>query len=232
MLFNLFNAICIVFGGIIGTFLKKGIPERIKNSLIKAMGVCVMYIGISLALKGENVLIIVISTALGTLFGEFINFDELLNKFGVRIQAKFTKSSSKDSSDKRSVEGFIVSSILFCAGAMGVVGSLNVGLTGNGDTLVVKGLIDGIFSALFSSIFGVGVAFSSIPVFLYQNIFVLLASFLSHYLSDPVIASVSGVGGIAVLAIGINLVLDKDIKVANITPAVFIPMILSIFGIV
>ncbi len=196
------------------------------------MGVCVIYIGVALALKGENVLIIVISIALGTLLGELVNFDEMLNKFGVRVQAKFTKSSSKESSDNKFAEGFVVSSILFCAGAMGIVGSLNAGLTGNGDTLLAKGLIDGIFAALFSSIFGIGVALSSIPVFFYQNIFVVLASFLSHYLSDPVIASVSGVGGIAVLAIGINLVLDKDIKVANITPAVFIPMILSVFGIV
>lgn len=228
MIFNLANAIFIMIGSIVGTFLKNGIPDRIKNSILKAMGICVLYIGITMAIKGENILLIVISIAVGTLFGEIINVDKLIHMLGVRIQAKFSSRGTKS----KSVEGFVTTSILFCAGAMGIVASLNVGLTGNGDTLVVKGIIDGVFAALFATVFGIGVLFSCIPLFIYQAFFIVLAGLLSNYLGAPVIASVNGVGGITVIAIGLNLALDSDIKVANMAPGIFLPMVLSLFGIV
>jgi len=227
MIYNLANAVCIVIGGLIGLFLKKGVPDKIKDALIKAMGLCVLSIGISLSLKGENTLLIVISIAVGTLIGEILDLDGKVNKLGAYLQSKF-----KGSENSRFGEGFVTASILFCAGAMGVVGSLEAGLTGSGDTLLAKGLIDGIISAIFAATLGLGVAFSSISVFIYQGIFVLLAGMISQYIGDPVIASVSSIGGITILGIGMNLVLDKNIKVANITPSVFIPMIVSIFGIV
>lgn len=229
MLFNLANSAFIILGSLVGILLKRGIPDRIKDSIIKAMGICVLYIGITLSIKGQNVLLIVISIAIGTIIGELINIDDKVNRLGEKIQSKF---SSSDGNKNKFAEGFATASILFCAGAMGVVGALNVGLTGSGDTLVVKGMIDGVFAAIFATVFGVGVLFSSIPVFLYQAIFIILAGFLSHYLGAPVIASVNGVGGITVIGIGLNLALDKDIKVANMAPGVFIPMILSLFGIV
>lgn len=229
MLFNLSNSILIALGALIGVFLKRGIPDKIKNSIIKAMGICVLYIGITLSIKGENVLLIVLSVALGTILGELLDIDEKINKLGVKIQSKF---SSIDQKKNKFAEGFVTTSILFCAGAMGVVGALDVGLTGNGNTLIVKGMIDGVFAALFATVFGFGVLFSSIPVFIYQALFIILAGFLSKYLGADTIASVNAVGGITVIGIGINLTLDKDIKVANMAPSVFIPMILSIFGIV
>ena len=226
MIFNLANSICIIIGSLIGVLLKKGIPERIKNSLISAMGLCVLLIGISLALKGNNILIIVLSVAVGTLIGEFLDLDTKINTLGEKLQEKF-----KDSDNARFAEGFATASILFCAGAMGVVGSLNVGLSGNGDTLLVKGLIDGVIASLFATAFGIGVLFSSVSVFIYQAVFIILASILSKYLGPEVIASVNGVGGITVIGIGLNLSIKSDIKVANIAPAIFIPMILSLFGI-
>lgn len=226
MIYDLINALCIATGAVIGLFLKKGIPEKIKDTLIKAMGLCVFYIGISLVLKGENTLLIIISIAIGTVIGELIDLDAKVNKLGVYLQSRFRKDEKS-----KFAEGFVTASILFCAGAMGVIGSLDAGLTGNGDTLIAKGIIDGIISAIFAATMGIGVAFSSVIVFLYQGIFILLATVISSYISDPVVASVSSIGGITILGIAINLVLDKNIRVANITPAVFIPMILSIFGI-
>ena len=229
MLFNLSNSAFIVLGGLIGAFLTRGVPEKIKNSIIKAMGICVIYIGISLAIEGDNVLLVVMSIAAGTLIGELLDIDDKINKIGVRIQAKF---SSDKKGKSKFAEGFVTASILFCAGAMGVVGALNVGLTGNGDTLVVKGMIDGVFAALFATAFGFGVLFSSIPVFIYQAFFIALAGYLSKYLGPDVIASVSGVGGITIIGIGLNLTLNTDIKVANMAPGIFIPMILSLIGII
>lgn len=227
MIYNLANSIFIILGSLVGLLLKKGIPEKMKDSLVRAMGLCVLLIGISLSLKGKNILIIVISIAIGTLIGELIDVDNQINKLGDRLQSKFSKNKNAIFA-----EGFVTASILFCAGAMGVVGSLNVGLTGNGDTLMVKGLIDGVIASIFATAFGIGVMFSSVTVFIYQAVFIILASILSKYLGPDVIASVNGVGGITVIGIGLNLSLNSDIKVANIALAVFIPMILSIFGIV
>lgn len=227
MIYNLANGLGIIVGSIIGIFLKKGIPERINKALLKAMGLCVLFIGISLLTKGENVLLIVISIAVGTLLGEILDIDKSVNWLGVRIQSKF-KSGGNASSF---AESFVTSSILFCAGAMGIVGSLTVGLTGNGDTLLAKAVIDGIISVVFAATLGIGVMFSSVAVVIYQGMFILLATLVSSKLGDPVIASVSGVGGIAMLGIGLNMALGTDIKVANIAPAIFIPIILGIFGI-
>lgn len=228
MIFNLANSIFIIMGSILGVFLKKGIPDRIKNSLISAMGLCVLVIGVSLAIKGtNNILIVVLSVAFGTLIGELFDLDNKITILGEKLQSRFAGGDNA-----KFAEGFVTASILFCAGAMGVVGSLNVGLTGNGDTLLVKGLIDGVIASLFATAFGIGVMFSSVSVFIYQSVFIILASILSKYLGPQVIESVNGVGGITVIGIGLNLAINSEIKVANIAPAVFIPMILSLFGIV
>lgn len=227
MIYNLANGLGIIVGSILGIFLNSGIPERINKALLKAMGLCVLFIGISLLIKGENTLLIVISVALGTLLGEAADIDKCVNKLGVRMQVKFKSGSSSNSF----AESFVTSSILFCAGAMGIVGSLTAGLTGNGDTLLAKAVIDGIISVVFAATLGIGVMFSSVAVVIYQSVFILMASLVSSKLGDPVIASVSGVGGIAMLGIGLNMSIGTDIKVANIAPAIFIPIILGLFGI-
>lgn len=227
MIYNLANGLGIIVGSILGIFLNRGIPERTNKALLKAMGLCVLFIGISLLIKGENTLLIVISVALGTLLGEAADIDKCVNKLGVRMQVKFKSGSSSNSF----AESFVTSSILFCAGAMGIVGSLTAGLTGNGDTLLAKAIIDGIISVVFAATLGIGVMFSSVAVVIYQSVFILMASLVSSKLGDPVIASVSGVGGIAMLGIGLNMSIGTDIKVANIAPAIFIPIILGLFGI-
>ena len=150
MIYNLANGLGIIVGSILGIFLNRGIPERINKALLKAMGLCVLFIGISLLIKGENTLLIVISVALGTLLGEAADIDKCVNKLGVRMQVKFKSGSSSNSF----AESFVTSSILFCAGAMGIVGSLTAGLTGNGDTLLAKAIIDGIISVVFVATLG------------------------------------------------------------------------------
>ena len=187
MIYNLANGLGIIVGSILGIFLNRGIPERINKALLKAMGLCVLFIGISLLIKGENTLLIVISVALGTLLGEAADIDKCVNKLGVRMQVKFKSGSSSNSF----AESFVTSSILFCAGAMGIVGSLTAGLTGNGDTLLAKAIIDGIISVVFAATLGIGVMFSSVAVVIYQSVFILMASLVSSKLGDPVIASVS-----------------------------------------
>lgn len=226
MLYNFYNFAAIVIGALIGLVLKKGIPERLSDTILKSLGLATIYIGMSSALKGENTIIIISSLAVGSLFGELIDLDNQVNKLGSWIQSKVKKVGGGNFS-----QGFVSASILFCAGAMGIVGSIEAGLQGNGDTLTVKAMLDGITAIVFAASLGSGVVFSSIPVFLYQAIFVVGASLLTGVLNDASLASISSIGGIIIIGIGLNLVLDKKLKIANMSVAVFIPIILAIFGI-
>ncbi|WAW14714.1 DUF554 domain-containing protein [Peptostreptococcus equinus] len=227
MQFVLLNGLAIMIGSIIGVLLKKGIPEEINKALMKAMGLVCIYIGIGLMLKGKNSILIIVAIGVGTLLGEILNIDGRINRLGARIQSRFTKNSNS-----KLTEGFVTASVLFCAGGMGVVGALNVGLSGNGDILMAKSVLDFIVSIVFSATLGIGVGFSSITLILYQGIFVLLASILSPFMKEAAIGNISGVGGIIIIAIGFNLALESKIRATNIAMAIFIPIILALFGIV
>lgn len=227
MQFVLLNGLAIIAGSLVGVLLKKGIPEHINKALMKAMGLVCIYIGISLMLKGKNSIIIIIAIALGTLIGELLDVDSKINSLGARLQSRFTKNSNS-----KLTEGFVTASVLFCAGGMGVVGALNAGLTGNGDILMAKAVLDFIVSIVFAATLGIGVGFSSITLVLYQGIFVLLASFINQFINQAAVGNISGVGGIIIMAIGLNLALDSKIRATNISLAIFIPIILALFGIV
>lgn len=226
MLYNLLDSACLALGSLIGLLFQKKMSEKVKDALMKAMGLCIIFIGLDLVLKGKNIILIIISIALGTLIGEILDIEEKITDFATKIQIRLVKSGNDTFA-----EAFVTSSILFCAGAMGIIGALNVGLTGNGETLLTKSIIDGVLAAIFTTTLGIGVMFSSISVFVYQALFIFLAGVLSQYLSTPVIDSVCGVGGITIIGIGLNLSAGSQIKAANIAPAIFIPMILSLFGI-
>lgn len=226
MIYNLLDAIGIIIGSSIGLILKKRFSERIKNALMKSMGLCIIFIGIDLVLEGKNMIMIIVSIAIGTVIGEYIDIEKRITDFATRMQVLIIKNGNDGFA-----EGFVTSSILLCAGAMGIIGALNVGLTGNGETLLTKSIVDGVLSLIFTTTLGIGVMGSAISVFLYQQIFIFLAGVLSTYLSDPVIASICGVGGIIIIGVGLNLTSNAQIKAGNIAPAIFIPIILSFFNI-
>ncbi|MGP1598929.1 DUF554 domain-containing protein [Peptoanaerobacter stomatis] len=227
MIYNLLNGLGILVGSIIGLLLSNGIPERVSNSLMKAMGLVVLYIGIETSLSGKNISVIVISLAIGTIIGEILEIDNSINKFGKLLENKIAANNE----NSKFSEGFVTTSILFCAGAMGIVGSLQAGLNGSGDTLLAKTLIDGIVACIFTTSLGYGVIFSALSVILYQGIFVLLAVALSNILGENIIDSISAVGGIIILGMGINLLTNSNIKVANMVLSIFIPIIFGFFKI-
>lgn len=231
MLGTLVNTAAIIGGCVLGLLIKGGIPEKLSNTVMNGIALCVLYIGISGALQGTNTLITIISMALGALIGELIDLDKWLNKLGEYLESKFNKNKDDEKVGGSIAQGFVSASLLFCVGAMAVVGSLESGLRGTHETLFAKSILDGISSIIFTASMGIGVMFSAVSVLIYQGAITLGASSLSSILSDSVVSSMTAVGSLLIMALGLNMIKACNIKVANLLPSMFIPMILGIFGI-
>lgn len=218
MLGTIINFLAIVGGSIIGLFLNGGIPERISNTVMNGISLCILFIGISGAFKVDNMLIVIISISIGAVIGEFFNLDEKLKKLGDWLERKFKNNKNKIS------EGFVSASLIYCVGAMAIVGSLESGLRGNHEILFSKSILDGISAIIFSSTLGIGVMFSAVSVLVYQGVITLCASFISPVLSEAVIANMTACGSLIIIGLGLNVLGVTKIKVANLLPAVFLPI--------
>ena len=225
MLGTIVNCITIIVGSAIGLIVNGRMPERISNTIMKGLALCVLYIGISGALKGENSIEMIICIAIGAFIGELIDIDKRLVQLGDYLEGKFKSKSEKVSIS----EGFITSSLLFCVGAMSLVGSLECGLKGDYTTIFAKSILDGISAVVFASTLGIGVILSVATVFIYQGSITICARFLNGILNTTVIDSMSAVGSLLIIGLAINILCDKDIKVANLLPAVFLPIIYNLF---
>ena len=221
------NSLAIIVGGLIGIVFKKYIPKNLGNTLMKALGLCVIYIGIDGALKGENTLILILSIVIGTIIGTLLKLEDRFSNFTYRIENKFRKNeNSKNTSFS---EGFINASLLFCVGAMAVVGSLQAGISGDNSPLYTKSILDGISSVIFSSAMGVGVLFSAIPIFIYQGAITLLSNVVSPLLDTACVNEMTSAGSLLIIAIGFNMMGITKIKIMDMLPAVFLPILLCIF---
>lgn len=229
MIATFVNCGVIIVGCIVGLFIKGGIPERFNKIIMNGLALCAMFIGFSGALEGNNTIITIVSMAVGALIGEFIDIDKWLNKLGETIQKKLDKGDGKES---RIAEGFVNASLLYCVGAMSIVGALQAGLSGNYDTIYAKTVLDGVSSVIFSASMGIGVIFSSVTVLLYQGGITLCASFLSGILSQAVIAEMTAVGSLMIVGLGLNLLEVTDIKIANLLPGILVPVVLGLIGLV
>lgn len=223
MLGTIVNFTTIIVGGFLGFLLKGGLPKKISTTLMQGLALCIIYIGISGSLKGQNTVLIIISVALGSVIGEFIDLDNLLKRFGDSIEKRFKNSTSKIS------EGFVSASLLYCVGAMAIVGSLESGLQGNHSTLFAKSILDGISSIVFASTMGIGVVLSSFSVLIYQGTITLCASLVKDFLNPMVINDMTASGSLLITGLGLNMLGITKIKVANLLPAVFIQILLTLF---
>ena len=193
---------------------------------MQGVALCVLYIGISGSLKGSNTLVAIVSMVLGAMIGEILDLDRRMKQLGDWVQSKTQKLAGGTSVS----EGFVTASLLFCVGAMAIVGSLENGLTGNYDTLKAKSLLDGISSIVFASSLGIGVAFSGVAVLIYQGLISLSASFIAPYLGgDAVIAEMTCVGSLLMAALSLNMLGITKIKVMNLVPACLLPIFLCRF---
>jgi len=226
MLGTIVNTIAVIIGAGIGMLLKKGIPEKLSDTMMKGLGLCTLFLGISGSLDGQNSLILIISIVVGALIGEGVDLDARLNQLGKWLENRF---KSKDGSKVSVAEGFVSASLLFCVGAMTIVGSLQSGLQGNHEMLFNKSMLDFVAAIIFASTMGVGVMLSAVFVLVYQGAITLLAQWVAPVLSDVVIAEMNCVGSVIIMGLALNMLGITKLKVMNYVPAIFIPILLCQF---
>ncbi|KUO73531.1 MAG: hypothetical protein APF81_14150 [Desulfosporosinus sp. BRH_c37] len=218
MLGTIVNIISIVIGGLVGLLFGEAFPEKIKKTVIQGIGLSVILIGGSMALQTKNPLIIISSLVLGGIIGEWVDIELRLQHLGKWIEQKFVKKGQGSGFTK----AFVTTSLIYCVGAMAIMGSLESGLKGNHNILFAKSMLDGITSLIFASSMGIGVLVSAIPVLLYQGSITMAAGLLQGVLTSQIIAEMSATGGLLILGIGLNILELKEMKVGNLLPAIFV----------
>ena len=228
MLGPVVNALVIIACSVAGCFFIRGIPERFGEIVKKAAGLATIYIGIKGAMENQNVLLLIMSLVAGAALGELINIDKWMNWLGQWAERKLgmDKPSSRVGKQGHNFsKGFVSASILFCTGSMAIVGSMQSGLQGNHDILFAKSVLDGALSLVFSGSLGIGVAFSAVPVLVYQGGIALAAKAAGGLIKPEIIGEMSAVGSLIISGIGFNFLGVREIKVANLIPAIFIPLV-------
>lgn len=222
---TIINSAAIIVGGVFGLLFGKILNERIQNSLQKASGICVLFIGIAGAMEGMlklsgsslsagHSMLIVASLALGALVGEILNIEHGFERFGEWLKVK-----TGNAKDKSFVEGFVTASLTVCIGAMAVVGSIKDGISGDYSILATKAILDFIIIMVMTCSLGKGCIFSAIPVAVFQGLITALARLIKPLMTDGALANLSLIGSILIFCVGVNLVWDKRIKVANLLPS-------------
>lgn len=220
LLGTLVNGALIIIGTLIGKVLNR-IPEEMKNTVMYAIGLAVMVLGIQMGFKSQNFIIVIISLVVGAVLGEAWKLEEKLNNLGLWLEKKV------GSSGKGSIaEGFVTATLIFVIGAMAIIGALNSGIRGDHSVLYTKSLIDGFTAIILTTTLGIGVVFSAIPVVLYEGLIALFATqidrFVPQVLMDQFIVEMTATGGIMILAIGLNLTGITKVKVANLLPSILV----------
>lgn len=220
MLGNIANALAIVIGSVLGVVLKNHVNEKLNGTMMQALGLSVLVIGISGTLGMKNVLLIIISLVVGALIGELLDIEAGLKRFGDYIESRL-KGGESDFS-----KAFVSGTLLFCVGSMAIVGSLTAGLTGDNTILYAKALLDGVISFIFASTMGLGVILSAVSVFIYQGTIVLLSGGIKPLFDNPLaLADLTAVGSVLIIGIGINILDIVKIKVGNMLPAILGPIL-------
>ena len=223
---TIINTAAVVLGGIIGLLFGKLIPERVQKTLILCNGICVMFIGIAgamskmLTLKDgafdtQKSLLLVLAMVLGTIVGELIDLEKQITRFG-----DWLKKKTKSTNDNGFTDAFITASCTICIGAMAIIGSINDAMFHDYSILIMKAIIDLVTVCIMTCTLGKGAAFSAIPVFLFQGIITVLAKLIMPVMTDLALADLSMVGSVLIFCVGLNLIRDKKIPVANMLPAI------------
>ncbi len=225
LLSSIVNGCTIVAGALLGTLLKKGLPERITQGVMQGMALCVLAIGIQGIFDGENFLITILSIALGGALGYWIDLDRHMNRFGDWVQKKLTKGESGSTFG----EGFVTATLMVCIGAMAITGALDSGIRGDNTTLFAKSMLDFVTCLVLASSMGIGVALAGPACFLYQGAIALGGSTIAVFLSDSMVNEMSCVGSLLIIAIALNMLGLTKIKVVNLIPACFLPLLFCLF---
>ncbi|HKM43579.1 MAG TPA: DUF554 domain-containing protein [Limnochordia bacterium] len=221
---SLVNFLAIIAGALVGRAIR--LPERIRQTIMQALALAVLIIGISMGLASNNMLIPIAALAIGSILGEVLDIEAGITRAGDKLRRFGGKSDQVGSLDF--TQGFLVATLTYCIGAMAVIGSLNSGLMGDHQVLYAKSLIDGVTAIFFSASLGIGVAFSAIPVLLYQGAIALLATVIAPLLRDPVIAELTATGGILIIGIALNMLGLTKLRLGNMLPAILVAVVLAL----
>lgn len=232
---TIINTAAIILGGIAGGLFGKRLTERYQDTLMKASGLCVIFLGIAGALEkmftvqngsivSGGTMMMIASFAIGSLAGEWINIEHHMNRFGEWLKVK-----SGNSKDKIFVDAFVTASLTVCVGAMAIVGSIQDGILGDYNTLLMKAILDFVIICVMTASMGKGCAFSAIPVALFQGSITLLARGIEPIMTKPALNNLSLVGSMLIFCVGVNLVWEKKFKVANMLPAIVVAVIWAFF---
>ena len=223
MIATVVNAVLVLVGSLLGLLFRNRISTRFSTVVTHALGLCVMGIGISSIVGSENTLCAIVCMVVGTLAGEALRIEDRLDGAGELLRARLQKNGGGPS---RFTEGFVTASILYCVGSMAVMGAMEAGINGDYSILISKGVIDGVTSISFAAAMGVGVAFSILPLVIYQGALTLIFAAAGQGMDPAVVTEMSAVGGIVILGIGINMLglAPAKLKVGNMLPAIFLPL--------
>ena len=231
------NTVAVIVGGLLGLLLKNGIAKRFEKILMQALGLATLFIGAGGVLKymlvvengtmeTRGTMLLIFSLVIGCLLGQWLDIEAKMETIGIKL-----KAAVKIKNDNRFVEGFVTASLIVCVGAMAIVGAMQDGLSGDSSMLIAKALLDFALVAILASAYGVGAVFSAIPIFVYQGIITVIAALFGAVIRDSLIEMLSFVGSALIFCVGVNLVRDKTFRVANMLPALLIPVLVELWNI-
>jgi uncharacterized membrane protein YqgA involved in biofilm formation len=229
------NTAAVILGGLLGMLLKNGIAKRFEKILMQSLGLATIFIGISGVLKymlvvengiidTQGAILLIFSLVIGCLLGQWLDIESKMENIGVKL-----KAVAKVKNDNRFVDGFVTASLIICVGAMAIVGAMQDGLTGDSSMLIAKSLLDFVIVAVLAAAYGIGAVFSAVPIFVYQGIITLIAALFGAVISDGLIADLSFVGNALIFCVGANLVREKTFCVANMLPALLVPILAEVW---
>jgi uncharacterized membrane protein YqgA involved in biofilm formation len=222
---TIINALAIIIGSLIGVLLPR-ISEGYRTTVMQGLGLAIIVLGITMALKTGNFLILIISLVLGGILGELLRVEYRLLQLGAWLEKLVIRGKQPNPNSLNIAEGFVTTTLVYCIGAMAILGALDSGLRDNHNILYTKSMLDGISSIIFASTLGIGVIFSAVPVFLYQGTIALTATLITLFISTSdlnlIIAEVTAVGGVLIIGIGLNVLRIIKINVANLLPSILV----------
>ncbi len=224
------NTVTVIIGSLVGLLLKKQIPEKLTNAVMTAIGLCTIAIGVTGVIKGQNQLVMIISLVFGAAVGTLIDIDGKLSTLGDKLQSKQKNKKGEKAEGSTFSQGFVTASLLFCVGAMTLVGSMNAGISGDNEMLYTKSVLDLISSSMLAASLGIGVLCSASFVLVFQGALVALSMLLGSFLNDFAVSELICAGSVMITALGLNLIGVTKIKVANLLPGlVFVPFVCKVF---
>ena len=222
---TIFNSLTVLIGSSLGLLIGKFIPEKLQENIFNCLGLFTMYVGINMMLGMKHSIAVLVSLVLGSVTGELMGIEDRLNRLGDTIKAKLHTNNS------RFTEGFVTATLLFCIGSMAIIGAFNDGVRHDPELLMTKGVMDGIAATLFAGSLGLGVLLSVVPMFIYQGTLTLLAVWAEPFITADMFANISGIGGLMILGIGLNMLKITRIKLGDMLPGlVYVVFLTMLFA--